>query len=591
MNLNLLVIASLLGDSHTILASSGHDVIRAIQVSIVAASILAVVLHRIKQPSLVAYIVAGLLLGVLIRPLLGDSLQGMEHISSLGLILLLFVIGLELDLKKVLGLGKAPAAAVLLQGPVTIGFVWLLQVVLQSLDIHLPGLASRPQGQIIFAAAVALSSTAVVVRLLGDKFDLTSQAGRITVLTLIAQDIWAVTVLSYISSQGGDKNGGSLTIVYSIIGGIVATLLMSWFARKLLSRIMKFVSTAPDLMAMSALAWCFLGSAIFGATGLSAEMGALIAGLTIAGLPQAGEVLSKVSNLRDFFMALFFVTLGMSLPPPSFSAIMGACLLTGVVYLTRFLLFAPTLLAARMGHIVSLTAAINLSQLSEFSLLLLPVGIAYGAITQEEASVISYALMLSLVLTPFAIRFNYALARKLAHWAHMKNDEYGQDRHSQADDGHCSAEIYLLGYYLNAEALIRCIKQKRPDLLSRIMVIDYNLHNHDRIRSYGLKVKYGDIGNVETLRHAGIESAQVVVITIANTFLRGTSNERLIDTVRSVAPRAKIISTSVQTEDMTEQTSRGAFVSICDPAQAAQAYLDAIDRAFTKDQETVHSEV
>lgn len=562
-------------------AASGHDVVRAIQISIVAASILAVVLHRIKQPSLVAYIVAGLLLGFLTRPLLGDASKSLEHISSLGLILLLFVIGLELDLKKVLGLGKAPAAAIFLQGPLTIGFVWLLQAILRCLDIQLPGLASQPQGQIIFAAAAALSSTAVVVRLLGDKFDLTSQAGRITVLTLIAQDIWAVTVLSYISSQSGSHGGGSLSIVFSIVGGVIVTLIMSWVARHLLARIMKFVATAPDLMAMSALAWCFLGSAAFGFTGLSAEMGALIAGLTIASLPQAGEVLSKVTNLRDFFMALFFVTLGMTLPPPSFTAILGACLLTALVFLTRFLLFAPTLMAARMGNIVSLTAALNLSQLSEFSLLLLPVGLAAGAITQEEASVISYALMLSLVLTPFAIRFNYAAARNLARLIRLKTAAPQPDSAaSAADDRHWSAEIYLLGYYLNAEALIRRIKEKRPDLLPRMMVIDYNLRNHDRIRSHGLRVMYGDICNVETLRHAGLEQAKVVVCTIANTFLRGTSNERLIDSVRSLAPHAKIITTSVQVEEIAEQTSRGAFASICGPDQTTQAYLDAINNAF-----------
>ncbi len=346
---------------------------------------------------------------------------------------------------------------------------------------------------------------------------------------------------------------------------------------------MGYMATAPDLIAMSALAWCFIGSAAFRATGLSAEMGALVAGLTIGSLPQAGEVLSKVSNLRDFFMALFFVALGMALPPPTLSILLGACVLTGIVILARLLLFTPTLLAARMGGIVSLAAAINLAQLSEFSLLLLPVGIASGAITQEEASVISYALMLSLVLSSFGIRFNYSLARRIARLLGM-NTAAGPGRNTRMargeDAGHGSADIYLLGYYLHAEALIRRIKQCRPDLLPQIMVIDYNLINHDRIRRHGLRVMYGDISNLETLRHAGIQNAKVVVSTIPNTFLRGTTNERLIDSIRSIAPAARIISTCVQEGEVAEQTVRGAFSSICEPAQAAQAYLDAIDRAI-----------
>jgi len=448
--------------------------------------------------------------------------------------------------------------------------------------LQIPGLASKPEGQLIFAAAAALSSTAVVVRLLGDKFDLTSQAGRITVLTLIAQDIWAVTVLSYISSQGPDSSKGPMKIVYSILAGIAVAAFMVWITRRGISKILKFAATAPDLMSMAALAWCFLGSAMFGATGLSAEMGALSAGLTIGSLPQAGEVLSKISNLRDFFMALFFVTLGMMLPPPTLSAVAGAGVLTLLVCLSRFLLFVPALLAARMGSIVSLTAAVNLSQLSEFSLLLLPVGVAYQCITQEEASVISYALMLSLILSPFAIRLNYSIARGLAKRLHLRGDAPAGQAGEPAspDAAHPSAEIYMLGYYHNAEALVGCIQKTCPDLLARMMVIDYNLAHHDRIRSQGLQVKYGDIGNPETLRHAGIENARVVVVTISNAFLRGTSNERLIDMVHSIAPRAKVISTSVRMEELTEQTSRGAFASIYDPAHAAQAYLDAIQKAM-----------
>jgi Kef-type K+ transport system membrane component KefB len=560
--------------------ASGDDVVTAIQISIIAASILAISLHRLRQPSLVAFILAGLLLGAVIRPILGDSIQGTERISHLGLVLLVFVIGLELDLRKVLGLGKAPAAAILLQSPIAIAVVWGLQALLRSMDVHVPGLAGRPEGELIFAAAAALSSTAVVVRLLADRFDLTSQAGRVTVLTLIAQDICAVTVISYLSTQGSDR--GAWAIVPSMFGGAVVTVAMAWTARRLLTHVMRFMAAAPDLIALSALAWCFIGSAAFRMAGLSAEMGALVAGLTIGSLPQASEVLSKVSNLRDFFMALFFVALGMSLPPPSVSAILGACMLTGIVILARFVLFAPTLLAARLGGIVSLAATINLAQLSEFSLLFLPVGMARGAITQEEASVISYALMLSVMLSSFAIRYNYSLARRIAGWLGMGTGLSGREPADRPGTGagHAPADIYLLGCHLHAEALLRRIRQCRPDLLGRILIIDYNLIHHERLRGQGVRVVYGDISNPEMLRHAGIERAKVVVSTIPDAFLRGTTNEQLIDLVRSMAPGARVITTSVREEEVAEQTARGAFSSICEPAQAAQAYLDAIDQAI-----------
>ena len=148
-------ITSVLGVAPGAHETSGDGVVTAIQVSIIAASILAVSLHRLKQPSLVAFIIAGLLLGAVTRPFIGDSIQGMEHISHLGLILLLFVIGLELDLRKVLGLGKGPAVAILLQGPIAIAAVMGLQALLRSMNVHIPGMASKPEGQIIFAAAAA----------------------------------------------------------------------------------------------------------------------------------------------------------------------------------------------------------------------------------------------------------------------------------------------------------------------------------------------------------------------------------------------------------------------------------------------------
>lgn len=176
-----------------------------------------------------------------------------------------------------------------------------------------------------------------------------------------------------------------------------------------------------------------------------------------------------------------------------------------------------------------------------------------------------------------------AAARRIARLLGMNAapSRQGHATGPDEDAGHGSANIYLLGYYLHAEALIRRIKQCRPDLLPQIMVIDFNLINHNRIRSYGLRVMYGDISNLETLRHAGIQHAKVVVSTIANTFLRGTTNERLIDSIRSIAPAARIVSTCVQEGEVAEQVARGAFNSICEPAQAAQAYLDAIDRAVS----------
>jgi hypothetical protein len=306
---------------------------------------------------------------------------------------------------------------------------------------------------------------------------------------------------------------------------------------------MAFLSTSPDLIAVVALGWCFLWAQAFSFTGLSAEMGALLAGLTVSRLPQRTEILSKVSSLRDFFMALFFVALGIGLPPPTPAVMAGAAALVALVFLSRLLLFAPTLLSARLGPIVSLTSALNLAQLSEFSLLLVPVGLAQGVLDARDAAVVSYALMLSVVLTSYVVRFNHKVAAFLERGFAVGAAAAPADR---AD--HPGAEIVFLGYFQNTEALARELRRSAPEILEKILVVDFNLKHHPVVRAHGMRVAYGDISNPELLRHLGLEHAQVVVSSIDDGFLRNTSNAKLLDAMRAINPRARMIVTAPGTE-------------------------------------------
>jgi Kef-type K+ transport system membrane component KefB len=549
----------------------GLDLVSAIGLAVVAACILVVVFNAIKIPALLAYIVSGLLLGAFASPLLGDSIQIMEHISHLGLVFLLFIIGLEMDLRGILRLGPRAAVAVMLQAPIAIGVVLGIQYAAKAAGLAIPSLGAESPSFIYFAVACALGSTAVVVKLLGDKFDLGSKAGRITVLTLIAEDIWAVLAISYVSSQGGKE--GSIMVVM-LGGGALLTVVFVLFTKYVLSRVMAAFATAPDMLALVSLGWCFLCAEGMSRVGLTAEMGALIAGLTIGRLPHHIEVLAKVSSLRDFFMALFFVALGMTLPLPTLAVMIDSLLLVAIVILVRMVLFTPTLLLSRLGPIVSLTVPINLSQVSEFTLLLVPIGIASGALSVEDGMVISYGLMLSVVLSGFAIKYNYRLAMILERFLRIR----GKKATGATADGDAAhgADIVMLGFFLNAEALTTELKKTNPELIERILVIDFNLQNHARIRAHGFRVAYGDIGNPEALRYHGILRAKIILSTINNTYLRGISNEGLVDEIRQINPDARIIATADNDDAATELLSRGAFRAVSPPAHAAPAYARAL---------------
>jgi Kef-type K+ transport system membrane component KefB len=558
--------------------------VAAIGLAIVVASVLMVVFNALRLPALLAYIVAGLLLATVAGPMLGESIHLMEHISHLGLVFLLFIIGLEMDLGGIVRLGFRTAIAVLLQTPIAIAAVLGVQFGFASLGLRVPGLGGEPSSFFFFAVACALGSTAVVVKLLGDKFDLDSKAGRITVLTLIAQDIWAVLALSYVASTAGDGASGNLLLMLG--GGAASAVAMVLFSRYLLSRVMASLAKAPDLLALVSLGWCFLCAQTLSLCGLSAEMGALIAGLTVGALPHHVEILAKVSSLRDFFMALFFVALGMTLPVPSLAVMGEALALVGIAVLVRMLLFTPTLLFSRLGPIVSLTPPINLAQISEFSLLLVPLGIASGALSSEQGAVISYGLMLSVVVSSFAIAHNYRLARILGRLlpASAAQDtamiETPADSAAESDHAR-AAEIVMFGFFVNAEAFARELQRTNPELVARTLVIDYNLQHHRRIRALGFRVAYGDIANPETLRHHGIARAKVVLSTVSDAFLRGTSNRNLFEQVRSLNPRARFIATADDEESHAALQALGTFRTITPPTQVAPVYVQALLEGLT----------
>jgi Kef-type K+ transport system membrane component KefB len=560
----------------------GLSLVSAIGVAIVAGCVLMTLFSKLRLPALLAYIVSGILLGTFAGELLRPSMHDMEHISHLGLVFLLFIIGLEMDLRGILRLGPRAAVAVLLQAPIAIGTVLGIQFAAEAMGIAIPGLGTDRGSYIYFATACALGSTAVVVKLLGEKLDLGSKAGKVTVLTLIAEDIWAVLALSYVSTQSGV--GGS-SMVVMILGGAAAAAALVLFARFALSRVMAWFAKSPDLMAFVALGWCFSCAEVMALVGLSAEMGALIAGITIGALPHHVEVLAKVSPLRDFFMALFFVSLGMSLPPPTLSVMGQAAMLALFAILARLLLYTPTLLAARLGPVVSLAVPINLAQISEFTLLLVPIGVASGALTIQQQSVISYGLMISVVITGFVIQYNYRIALAIQRLFRRnkppKTDAAGPGGRPDEATGHGRGpEVLALGYFLNAEALATELKRTQPELLGRILVIDYNLDDHDRIREHSFEVSYGDISNLETLRHHGIQDAKVVLSTISDTFLRGITNEDLAAEIRRINPECKFIATADDAQTAARYDEAGIWRTISPPMKAAPAYAEALREAL-----------
>ncbi len=337
------------------------DLLASVGLCVSVAAVLAFAANRLRQPLLLAYLLAGVLIGPRIGLRLVDDQKSIETVSEIGLILLLFIIGLELDLKKLLAAGKPVLVTGILQFPLCVALG------LAFFSLFGSGADAGEFGLLYLAVCLAISSTLIVVKLLYDKFELDTLPGRITLGVLVVQDIWAIVVLGIQPDLLQPEFG---MLLGSLVKGGLLVALSLLISKSVLPRLFQSVAKVPELVLVGSLAWCFIVCAAANAAGLSREMGALIAGVSISTFPYNMDVVAKVVSIRDFFVTLFFVALGMQIPMPTAQIVELALLAAAFLMASRFVVVFPILRALGLGHRASLLPSINLAQMSEFSMVI-----------------------------------------------------------------------------------------------------------------------------------------------------------------------------------------------------------------------------
>ncbi len=396
---------SLAGDPSA--AHGAGDLLNNIGLCVIVAAVLAFLANKLKQPALLAYLLAGVLIGPEIGFRLITDHETIEVISEIGLVLLLFIIGLEMDLKKLRASGKPVLATGVTQFLfcVALGIPFFLLLGFRIGDANAFG---GEFGLFYMAVAAAISSTMIVVKLLYDKFELDTLPGRITLGILVFQDIWAIIALAL---QPNLRNPRITPLAASFGKGILLVAASLLISRYVLPRLFRSVAKIPELVLIMALAWCFLICAAASYSGLSKEMGALIAGVALSTFPYSLDVIAKVISIRDFFVTLFFVALGMKIPMPTLT-ILGLAAATSLFLIaSRFLSIFPVLYLMRYGHRVSLIPAINLSQISEFSLVVASLGLAFGHINNQTVSLIIFVFVITSTTSTYMISYNHQLSQ------------------------------------------------------------------------------------------------------------------------------------------------------------------------------------
>ncbi|MBI4199046.1 MAG: cation:proton antiporter [Chloroflexi bacterium] len=555
-----------------VLAEEVHAIeglISGIGLSVVAAAALAFVAKAVKQPVVLAYIVAGAVIGPGIGFGLVKDAQSIEIISEFGLILMLFMIGLEIDLKQLARAG---------QKVLVTGFSqFLLCAALGFLFFTWLGyrMGEGRWDLAYFAVATAMSSTMIVVKLLYDKQELDTLAGRITVGVLVFQDLWAIIVLAV---QPNLENPQLTGLALSVLKGVALVAGSLLASRYVLPFLFRFIAKLSDLMLVASLAWCFLIAGLAAEAGLSRAMGALIAGISISTFPYNREVNAKVVSLRDFFITLFFVALGMKIPQPSARLLGLAAWTSAFVVVSRFLTVFPVLYVLRSGNRVSLLPSLNLAQISEFSLVIASLGLTLKHVDGEVVGVLVFTLAITATVSTYMILYSHqiylALNRGLRRVGVRDIDQQEERKESIEGEG----RIVILGFFRVASSLVDELQRRDPKLLKELLVVDFNPEVHQELKKRGIRCVYGDIANMTTLEEAGVEHAKVVLSTIPDALLKGISNRALIRPMRRLCPEARIIVTAETIPGALAMYQEGADYVFLPRTEAASGLADLLLR-------------
>lgn len=524
---------------------------------------------RLRQPVLLGYLLAGVVLGPNVLGVV-DGQGGLRAISEIGLALLLFLIGLEIDLKRVAAMGRVLPVATLVQvaGSTAIGVAGCLAAGY--------ALGGGRWDALYLGFGLALSSTVIVVKVLSDRSELDTLPGRLTLGITVLQDLAAILFLGLLPTL--DHPGlVPVLLTFVKVGVLVGAALL--ISRHLLPRLFASIAEIPELVVVGSLAWCLAVAALSEALGLSREMGALVAGMAISTYPYALDVQAKVASLRDLFVTVFFVLLGVGLARPTWPVLGMGLLLVALMLASRALTVFPTLHLLRQGRRAAFLATVGLLPVSEFALVLLSLGVGHGHVTEETAGPMFVAFIVLAALTSYAMPQVDRLFERVRPWLDRTGlrDQAEEARGESAELG--GSDIFVLGLFREGSSFLEEVTRHAPSLLPRMTVIDFNPNTYHALRGRPVRTLYGDISQRATLVRAGLPGAKLILCPLTNAVLRGITAERLVRNLRELNPGAVILSVAETEADLVAQRAAGASHVLLPRLQTGAELLAAVQAA------------
>jgi Kef-type K+ transport system membrane component KefB len=478
-----------------------------------------VIMKLIRQPLILGYILAGLLVGPSFLNLI-HSTEMFASFSEIGIALLLFIIGLGMNIAELKKLGKPIFIAVL--------STFVTMTVFGYTASSLMGF-SRNEGLII-ALALFFSSTIIIVKVLSDKKEVNRLHGQIAIGVILLEDLVATLALLFIVA--GENGGLTLSEVGLLFAkGLLLVLLLFIANSKILGRVTKLMASSQELLFLFALGWGFGIAALFEWAGFSIEVGALFAGVALATLPYSQEIAARLKPLRDFFVVVFFITLGQSLELNNLSAgLIPALILSAIVIILK-----PAAITTSLGMLgypkrVSFKAGINLSQISEFSIILVLLAQSSGLVDDQISAIVTLVAIITITTSTYLMHYDNQL---FTIFDRIKFKMFEKETVHREKRSRSKYPMVLFGYHRGGHEFISTFKQ----MGKKYIVIDYDPTVLDVLDRQNIPYVYGDATDLELLEEVGIEGAKLIV----STFTDYEVTHQLVTNVARINPNAVII--------------------------------------------------
>ena len=507
------------------------------QISLVILTVLgtSLLMRILRQPLIIGYILAGIIIGPFVLGTV-QSTTTLNVFSELGVAFLLFIVGLHLSPKVIKEVGKIS----LITGIGQILFTFFIGYIITILLGYSSLIA------MYIAIAITFSSTIIIMKLLSDKGDLYSLYGKISIGFLLVQDLVAIIILIVISSVSSGKDI-VLSIGFTLLKGVLLVAVLAPLNIFIFSKFQDFFAKSQEFLFVFSLAWGLGIASLFYYSGLSIEAGALIAGVLLSISPYSLEISSRMKPLRDFFLIYFFIFLGMEMTLGSLNQILVPALILSAFVLIGNPLIVMSLMALE-GYTkkTNFQSGLTVAQISEFSLILIALGVRIGNLPPEILSLMTLVGLITIGGSTYMIMYSDKIYRHLAPYLGLFEKKDIKEKKLVNK----SIDAVLFGYNRIGFSILESLKK----LKKKYLVVDYNPDIITDLKKLRIPCLYGDVDDEDLLREIPLEKVELFVSTIPEFEV----NAMLLSMIRKVNKKAIVISRAHTISNAMELYKRGA---------------------------------